>query len=207
MNSIVSRNTVLVLIGLLGLALSGCHSAREFDYNGAKLDTVNAVSIDNRTPYPLERDTWRLGPTREAMVNGEEMVFGASEDGSTIIFKIPFYAFGKKSQLIKQSTERSTKALTAISKDLQKDGFIITKRIAIVDSANVIGYKIGGPARITGFYIFSQPGAYDALLATLDAQAAPAAPAEATEPKATEVEPITETSADESQHSEHEIEE
>lgn len=181
----VTRFAAWICAALCGWLLAGCHSAREFEYQGAKLDTVNAVSIDNRTPYPLERDTWRLGPTRQAFVDGEEIFLGASEDGSTIMFKVAFYAVGKKSKLVKQSTERSTKALTALTKDLRQAGFIVTKRIAIVDSANVIGYKIGGPARIVGFYLMSEPGAYDALLPILDEKAAEYAAAQMVDEEAT----------------------
>ncbi|WP_309382901.1 hypothetical protein [Cerasicoccus frondis] len=168
MKTAVMRNLALFITGLLGLMLTGCYSAREFEYKGAELDTIQDISIDNREPYPVPRDSWRLGPKREAVVNGEEIQLAASEDGSTILFKIKFYPFGKKSALIKQSTERSTKALDGILADLKEAGYPVTKKIAIIDHANVIGYKFGGPARIKGFYLFSKPGAYDALLPMLD---------------------------------------
>lgn len=169
MKKALLRNAAFLIVGLASLVLTGCYSAREFDYKGAKLDTVQAISIDNREPYPVPRDSWRLGPEREGVVNDEEILLAASEDGSTILFKVKFYPFGQKSRLIKQSTERSTKALDGITADLKASGFTITRRIAIIDHANVIGYKFGGEPRIVGFYIFSQPGAYDALLPQLGA--------------------------------------
>jgi len=197
-----------MIVLLAGLVLAGCHSAREFDYNGAKLDTINSISIDNRTPYPVPRDSWRLGPTREASVEDVAIKLAASEDGSTIMFQLVRYPFGAKSKLMKQSTERSSKALGVIVKDLQQAGFKISKRIAIIDNANVIGYKIGGPARVIGFYIFSEPGAYDALLPILDEQAIEWETAQAEmAQESSEVVNLDETEPEAPVETEHEMEE
>lgn len=200
MNAFVTRCAAVSSV-LIALVLGGCFSAQEFDYNGAKLDTLNAISLDSRRPYPLAQDVNRLGPTREVVVDGEEIYIGASEDGSTIQFRIKFYAFGEKSTRIKQSTERSTKVLAAIIKDLQESGFLVSKRIAIIDSANVIGYKIGGPPRVIGFYLFSEPGAYEALLPVIEEKAAAAAKAAVATAETSEPAPVAET------HSEHMTEE
>jgi len=162
----LSRLAVLFTTALIFL-MTGCHSAKEFDYRGQALDTVQIASIDNRTPFPFPRDSWRLGPTREEVVAGITVKMGASEDGSMVMFRIPFVVFGSKSRISQETTEQATTVLDGISKLLQEKGFATTRRVAIVDSANVIGYRIGGRARVIGFYLFSKPGAYDALLTAL----------------------------------------
>ncbi|MGE9295104.1 MAG: hypothetical protein ACQKBV_02290 [Puniceicoccales bacterium] len=153
------------------LMFTGCTSSRDFDYKGQEYDTVQSMSIDNRKPFPVSRDTWRLGPTNDQVIAGEEVSLGASEDGKTIIFRVAFYAFGSKSQWNLKATERSTKVMDKIVSDLQKAGYPIIRRVAIIDRANPLGYNFGGPSRVIGFYLFSnKEGAYDALLETLAAR-------------------------------------
>jgi len=153
--------------------MTGCHSAKEFDYRGKEYDTLNAISIDNREPYPITRDAWRLGLNREATFGEIPLVMGASEDGSIIRFHIDLYFVGRKSADLKQSTQRTATALAAIEEALGQQGFSVENINAIVNFStpfdflpigNTIGYKAGMPATITGAYIFSQPGAYDVVL-------------------------------------------
>ncbi|MGE9295105.1 MAG: hypothetical protein ACQKBV_02295 [Puniceicoccales bacterium] len=169
-------------LGLAMLALAGCHSAQDFEYKGKTYNTLNAVSIDNREPYPITRDAWRLGLNREATIDGIPIYMGASEDGDVIRFKIERYYFGSKSAQLKQGTSISTSALRAIEGDLEAKGFTIDDIVAVYDmdtpfdflpAANTIGYKPGMPPQVTGFYLISQPGAYDALLEAIAERPAP----------------------------------
>ncbi|MEO0796430.1 MAG: hypothetical protein AAFX93_14770 [Verrucomicrobiota bacterium] len=155
------------LIVLLLALLAGCTSSRDFEYKGQTYSTVDNITIDSRRPFPIERDAWRLGPDRHAVLEGEDITIGASEDGSMIVFRMEFHMFGEKSKWTENTTERTTKVMDKIVQLLKEDGFIVTRRVAIVTGANVIGYTVGGRTRVVGFYLFAKEGAYDALLESL----------------------------------------
>ncbi|MEO0796429.1 MAG: hypothetical protein AAFX93_14765 [Verrucomicrobiota bacterium] len=176
------KNQFLRLSLASGIVISalftGCHSVQDFEYKGESYDTLNALSIDNRRPHAIERDAWRLDVTREAFIDDEEVFMGASADGAIIRFRVAFYIAGKKSGENRVATVRSVKVLESMEADLNERGFTIDNLEAVVDMVDhpydavwplgdPIGYPVGTDPRISGFYIFSQPGAYDALLEVL----------------------------------------
>jgi len=157
--------------------LAGCHSAREFEYQGESYDTLNAMSIDNRDPYAITRDAWRLGLNRKETLAGVPVSMGATEDGSVIRFQVERFYFGRESATLKHNTERTKEALEVIDSDLEGQGYAIDDLIAVIDMdtpldflplATTIGYKPGMPPQAVGAYIISQPGAYDALLRAIE---------------------------------------
>jgi len=165
----IVRILAAMAAGILVAGLAGCSSAREFEHRGQVMDTVQSFSLDNREPFAFPRDSWRLGPTREEAVAGVAIKMGASEDGSMIMFRIPNHFLGAKSKISDQTTTDATEAMDEIVELLKAKGYPIVRRVAIIDNANVIGYRIGGQFRVVGFYLFSnKEGAYDALLTALD---------------------------------------
>lgn len=164
----MSRRVVVGLVGALVLA-AGCARPKSFEYANAQYATVNALTINCDEPYPMTRDCGVLDGGRVILLGEDLCSVAASEDGAIIMLRPAIYATGAESALNRKVESRSTADLEAMKAILEAQGYTVDDLVAIYSAPLGAGVVSSGSftlaSKLVGFYVFTQPGAYDALLA------------------------------------------